>query len=152
MRTSALALFMLLAACGGKPVRDAGKDENTGSLGSVEVTARLLEVPEGAVFERDLYHYSTILKYEIVECHRGDLNAGGTIYVGHYDPWKPRSAAADKRAKGIGGDVTVFREGSLHRMALDFPMDDHFMGGIVDKYFGKREGAAYWALWTNSAD
>jgi hypothetical protein len=25
------------------------------------------------------------------------------------------------------------------------------MGGIVDKYFGKHSGPAYWAVWTNLA-
>ncbi|MEY2750407.1 MAG: hypothetical protein RLZZ550_378, partial [Verrucomicrobiota bacterium] len=28
------------------------------NLGNVEVVARLTEVPEGAVFERELYHYA----------------------------------------------------------------------------------------------
>jgi hypothetical protein len=37
-------------------------------------------------------------------------------------------------------------------MALETPMDDHYMGGIVDKYFGKHEGPEYWAVWTNAAE
>ena len=40
---------------------------------------------------------------------------------------------------------------ALHRMALESPMDDHYMGGIVDKYFGQRTGTSYWAVWTDRA-
>ncbi len=109
-------------------------------------------MPEGAIFHRDLYDYATILKYEVVTVHRGDVPQGAVIYVGHYDPWKPRSEAADKRAKNVGGNLQQFRAGDLHRMALEVPMDDHFMGGIVDKYFGQHEAPVYWAMWTNAAD
>jgi hypothetical protein len=143
---------LLMASCGGGAnVQDRGADEHVRSLGTVEVTARLIEVPEGAVFHRDLYDYATILKYEVVAVHRGAVAEGATIFVGHYDPWKPRAEAADKRVQGIGGTVRRLRAGDLHRMALETPMDDFFMGGIVDKYFGKREGPAYWAVWTNEA-
>ena len=121
-------------------------------MGSVEVTARLVEIPDGAIFQRELYDYATILKYEVVSVHRGAVEKGATIYVGHYDPWKPRAEAADKRVKNIGGTLRQFRAGQLHRMALETPMDDHFMGGIVDKYFGKHSGPSYWAVWTNNAD
>ena len=130
---------------------NAGEDPQVKSLGTVEVTARLVEIPEGAIFQRDLYDYATILKYEVVSVHRGAIEQGATIYVGHYNPWKPRAEAADKRAKGIGGTLRQFRAGQLHRMALETPMDDHFMGGIVDKYFGKHSGPAYWAVWTDLA-
>jgi hypothetical protein len=34
-------------------------------------------------------------------------------------------------------------------MALEVPIDDHFMGGIVNKYFGQETGAIYWAVRTN---
>ncbi len=110
-----------------------------------------MEIPEEAIFERELYDYATILKYEVVRSHRGDLAEGTIIYVGHYNPWKPRAEAADKRAKDIGGDLISFESGHLHRMALAAPMDEQYLGGIVDKYFGKREGETYWAIWTNEA-
>jgi predicted small secreted protein len=97
---------------------NAGEDPQVKSLGSVEVTARLVEIPDGAVFQRDLYDYATILKYEVVAVHRGAVEKGATMYVGHYNPWKPRAEAADKRAKGIGGTLKGFRAGQLHRMAL----------------------------------
>lgn len=153
MKTSIalIALSLLLAACG-QNNSNTGADATVTTRGTVEVTARLVEVPEGAVFKRDLYDYATILKYEVVAVHRGAVEKGAVIYVGHYDPWKPRAEAVDKKVKDVGGNVREFRAGDLHRMALEAPMDDFFMGGIVDKYFGKRSGTAYWAVWTNGAD
>jgi hypothetical protein len=29
------------------------------------------------------------------------------------------------------------------------PIEDHFMGGIVNKYFGRTTNTIYWAVWTN---
>jgi hypothetical protein len=151
-----IAVSALIAGCGTGPrpagARNAGADEKVKSLGTIEVTARLVEVPEGAIFERDLYHYAAILKYEVVAVHRGAIEKGATIYVGHYDPWKPRSEAADKQVKDVGGDLKRFEAGHLHRMALEPSLDDAYLGAIVDKYFGKRDGPTYWAVWTNSAD
>jgi hypothetical protein len=147
----ALTVLVLgVVGCRGKS--NSGEDAQVKSLGTVEVTARLVEVPEGAVFYRELYNYATILKYEVVSVHRGTLQKGSVIYVGHYNPWKSRAEAADTRVTGIGGTVKQFQAKRLHRMALETPMDDHFMGGIVDKYFGKHEGPSYWAVWTNDAD
>jgi hypothetical protein len=149
---AAVAGTALCVSCSGPSKTDAGVDAQVTTRGTVEVTAKLVEVPEGAVFKRDLYDYATILKYEVVTVHRGAVEKGATIFVGHYDPWKPRAEAADKKVKDIGGNVREFRAGDLHRMALESPMDDFFMGGIVDKYFGKRSGPAFWAVWTNDAD
>lgn len=153
-RASLVLLAVLLPSCGKDPgaASKAGQDAQVQSLGQVEVTARLTEVPEGAIFQRDLYDYATILKYEVVAVHRGSVEKGAVLYVGHYNPWKPRAGAADARAKGIGGTLRNFRAGDVHRMALETPMDDHFMGGIVDKYFGQHTGPAYWAVWTNTAE
>jgi hypothetical protein len=36
-------------------------------------------------------------------------------------------------------------------MALEAPIDDYFMGGIVNKYFGQSNEPIYWAVWTNLA-
>jgi hypothetical protein len=148
-----LASTVALVSCGKPPAGPAAKvdDPHLSAIGAVEVTARLVEVPEGAIFKRDLYHYATILKYEIVEVHRGQINAD-TIYVGHYDPWKPRAEPSDNRVKGIGGDLKHFHAGQVHRMAMEVPIDDYFMGGIVNKYFGQATGPLYWAVWTNLAD
>jgi hypothetical protein len=81
--------------------------------------------------------------------HRGKVD-GDTLYIGHYDPWKPRAEAADKRAPQIGGSVRQFQAGQTHRMALEVPIEDYFMGGIVNKYFGKTTNTIYWAVWTDS--
>jgi hypothetical protein len=151
--SAVLALLLSLSSCG-KP---SGGSNTTDDLaltrkGTVEVTAKLVEVPEGAVFKRELYDYATILKYEITAVHRGAVAQGATIYIGHYNPWKPRAEAADKKVKNIGGTLGQFRSGDSHRMALEVPIDDHFVGGIVNKYFGKETGPLYWAVWTNSAN
>jgi hypothetical protein len=147
-----LAAAILLVSCGRQsevPAADQPKAPMA-RRGSIEVTARLVEVPAGAIFKRDLYDYATILKYKVVKVHRGEIQ-GDTIYVGHYDPWKPRSEASDRRVKGIGGNVKRFEAGRTHRMALEAPIEDHFMGGIVNKYFGQDTGPIYWAVWTDLA-
>jgi hypothetical protein len=149
--------MVLLLACntcvscarsGNAPATAGKTDPELSTRGSVEVTAQLVEVPEGAIFKRDLYDYATVLKYKVLNTHRGKMNSE-TIYVGHYNPFKPRSEAADQRVPAIGGDLKTFRAGQVHRMALEVPIDDHFMGGIVNKYFGQETGPIYWAVRTN---
>jgi hypothetical protein len=54
--------------------------------------------------------------------------------------------------KDVGGNLKRFEAGRLERMALEPSLDDSYLGTIVDKYFGRRIGTAYWAVWTNSAD
>ncbi|MCX7043953.1 MAG: hypothetical protein NTX50_00510 [Candidatus Sumerlaeota bacterium] len=144
-----LILVLLGISCDRKTgVSQAAPDPQLQSHGSIELTAQLLEVPEGAIFKRDLYDYTTILKYKVLKTHRGAVK-GEVIFVGHYDPWKPRNEAADSKVKNIGGNLKQFRAGQTHRMALDVPIDDYFMGGIVNKYFGQNTGPLYWAEWTN---
>lgn len=138
-----------VAGCGKKAVV---ADPELGKRGTVEVTAKLVELPEGAIVKRDLYDYAAVLKYEVVAVHRGDVKPGAVIYVGHYNPWRPRGEAADRKVKGVGGALRGFRAGERHRMALEVGMDEHYLGGIVDKYAGSREGEAYWAVWTNPAE
>ena len=145
-----VAIVLTLVSCG-KPTGGpavATEDPQLTTNGTVEVTAKLVEIPDGAIFKRDLYDYATILKYQVIRLHRGQV-ATNTIFVGHYNPWKPRAEAADKRVKNIGGTLKQFRAGETHRMALEAPIDDHFMGGIVNKYFGQETGPLYWAVWVN---
>ena len=146
-----IVLFAFISCDKASGLSSKNEDPRVKSLGAIEVTARLIEIPEGAIFQRDLYDYATILKYEVVSVQRGAVEKGSTIYVAHYNPWKPRAEAADNRAKNIGGTLRQFRAGQLHHLALETPLDDHFMGGVVDKYFGKHEGPVYWAVWTNAA-
>jgi len=120
------ALCLSSAGCGGHASElgaSSAEDPQLKALGTVEVTARLVEIPEGAIFERDLYHYAGILQYEIVAVHRSKVDKGATIYVGHYDPWKPRSEAADKQVTNVGGHLQRFEAGQLHHMALELPED-----------------------------
>lgn len=153
-RIGLAAIFAIIGAvcfsCGKKSdgPGGTGEDSKVTTLGTVDVTARLAEVPPGAIFKRELYNYATILKYEVMRVHRGTVN-GDTIFVGHYNPFKPRPEAADQRVKGIGGNLKSFRAGQVHRMAMEVPIDNHYMGGIINRYFGQDTGPIYWAVWTN---
>jgi len=145
-------VFVLLVSCGKSPTTEQqNQDSHLASLGTIEVTAKLTEIPEGAIFKRDLYDYATILRYEVQQVHRGNLT-NRTIYVAHYNPWKPRKEAPDQRVKMIGGNLRQFRGGDAHHMALEVPLDDYFMGGIINKYFGQETGPLYWAVWTDSSE
>jgi hypothetical protein len=143
----------LITSCGKGPTtqKSNSADPHLASMGTLEVTARLAEIPEGAIFKRDLYDYATILRYEVQQVHRGS-NTNRTIYVAHYNPWKPRAEAVDQRVKTIGGNVRQFRTGDLHHMALEVPLDDFYMGGIINKYFGQETGPLFWAVWTDEAE
>src|SRR5262249_4857353 len=125
-----------------------GRDPEVAKRGSIEVTARLVEIPEGAIFQRELYNYATVLKYQVLEVHRGKVK-GQTIYVGHYNPAKPRSEAADRRVLDVGGNLESFRAGQVHRMALEDSLLDHFTGGILNKYSEEDTDPIYWAVRTN---
>jgi hypothetical protein len=147
---SLAVLGLFLNSCGRQPdtANTGMSDPRLATNGSIEVTAQLAEIPEGAIFKRDLYDYATILKYRVLNVQRGNVS-GDTIYVGHYNPWKPRAEAADKRAPSIGGNVRQFQARQTHHLALEVPIEDYFMGGIVNKYFGQTTNVIYWAVWTN---
>jgi hypothetical protein len=144
-----LLVCFVFAGCGKPP---GVPDPELARRGTVEVTAKLVEVPEGAIFKRDLYDYAAVLKYDVTIVHRGDLKVGSTIYVGHYNPWKARADAADKKVKDVGGTLREFRAGERHRMALEADIEEHYLGGIVDKYFGQHEADTFWAVWTTSSN
>ena len=78
----ACAALLGAASCGRGP--GSGEDPRVTTLGKVEVTARLVEIPEGAIFRRDLYDYATVLEYRVLRVHRGTV-AGETILVAHYN-------------------------------------------------------------------
>jgi hypothetical protein len=144
-----LAAALTLAACCGSCAKrtDDGADPNVKTRGSVEVTAKLQEI-RGEFPPNNLYDYAYILKYQVLDTHRGKVE-GATILVGHYNPLKPRAEAADARVKEIGGNLKRFQAGEIHRMALETPIDDHYMGPIINKYHGEEKGPIYWAVWTN---
>jgi hypothetical protein len=143
-------LGLLWVSCGRQADTTGATSSDPGlaTNGTVEVTAQLVEIPEGAIFKRDLYDYATILKYRVLKVQRGRVD-GDLIYVGHYNPWKPRTEAADKRVTHLGGNLRQFRAGQKHHLALEVPIEDHFMGGIVNKYFGRTTNVLYWAVWTD---
>jgi hypothetical protein len=146
-----LSLAMLLgASCAKKAEKtDAGVDPKVTTLGSIEVTAQLEEI-RGDLINDPLYDYAHVMKYKVLQVQRGKVD-NGLIYVGHYNPAKPRDAVADARVQQIGGNVKQFRVGDVHRMALEVPIDDYYMGGIINKYFGEVNDPIYWAVWTNKA-
>ena len=145
-----IAVLMTLGGCQPStgPAEPAPLTSRVNDLGTIEVTARLVEIPDGAIFKRDLYDYATVLKYEVEQLHRGELPAK-TIFVAQYNPFKPRSDAADDRVNQIGGSLERFVAGQRHRMALDGTVDEKFMGGLVNKYFGQSSEPIHWAAWTD---
>jgi len=48
----------------------------------------------------------------------------------------------------VGFQLDAFRAGDEHRMTLEQPLDNLWMGGVVHTYFNAK-GVRYWAVWTN---
>ncbi len=142
-----LSLVLLSISCAEKTPTAA--DPNVAIRGSVEVTAQLEEI-RGDLIDDPLYDYAHVMKYKVLQVHRGKVDKD-VIYVGHYNPAEPRSSVADARVQEIGGNVKQFRVGDVHRMAMEVPIDDHYMGGIINKYFGEVNDPVYWAIWTDRA-
>ena len=140
-----VSIGRLCVSC--KKESDSGADPSLATRGSIEVTAQLTEIP-GEFPDIARYDYVYILKYEVQNVHRGKVDSE-TIYVGHYNPRKPRAKVADARVPEIGGNLDKFRVGKVHRMALEVPIDDYYMGGIINKYFREDTGPLYFAVWTN---
>lgn len=144
LAVAVVIIALALPGCRKHPADEIDADVTT--LGTAEVTAELMEIP-GPFPSNDLYNYAYILKYRVLKVHRGSVPSG-EILVGHYNPLKPRAEAQDDISGKVGGHVRAFRAGDVHRMALDSPIDRHWMGGIIDKYFSM-SGTRYWAIWTN---
>ncbi len=103
-----LAAFAIFTSCGRSSSTSStvANDPNVTTRGTIEVTARLAEIPEGAIFKRDLYNYATILKYEVLRVHRGALDSK-IIYVGHYNPWKPAQRSGGPTSGGAGWQLAA---------------------------------------------
>ena len=129
-------------SCAKKP--ETGEDPKVTTLGTLEVTAELVEIP-GEIRNDPLYDYAHVMKYKVLITHRGTLEKN-IIYVGQYNPVKSRTDAADARAGEIGGNLRQFRVGDIHRLALDVPIDEVYMGGIINKYFGQTDDPIYCCL------
>ncbi|MCL4692686.1 MAG: hypothetical protein KJ060_09280 [Candidatus Hydrogenedentes bacterium] len=143
--SAVVAVALIIAGCGGAQKTD-GVDDKVTTMGSVEVTAKIVNIT-GEFPPNDLYDYAYVMKYEVLQSHRGE--APQTLYVGQYNPLKPRAEAADARSGEIGGDVTEFRVGDVHRLALEVPIDEYCMAGIINKYAEQTQDPIYWAVWTN---
>lgn len=154
MRAHAQIIVALLttsiAIAGCSKSGGAAHDPKLSTLGTIEITAKLVDTG-GEFPPNDLYDYAHVMKYEVQQTHRGKVE-GNVIYVGHYNPLKPRNTVADERVKDVGGNVTKFVAGDVHRMALVAPIDENFMGGIVNKLPESEKGPIYWALWTERAN
>jgi hypothetical protein len=143
LRAAALAgLAALLVSCS----KGTAPSQEVATRGSVEVTARLSQIL-GRFMPNDNYDYVHVMKYEVLQVHRGKVE-GKEIFVGHYNPLKPRFRAADRFVKDVGGNVDRFQVGDVHRMALEAPLDVIYMGGIIDKHV-QEKGTRYLAVWTD---
>jgi len=145
-----LSLVWLGASCAKKTQPAAAVDPNVTTRGSIEVTARLEEI-RGDLIDDPMYDYAHVMKYKVLQVHRGKVDKD-VIYVGHYNPAEPRGSVEDARVQEIGGNVKQFRVGDVHRMAMEVPIDDHYMGGVINKYFGEVNDPVYWAVWTDRAE
>jgi len=148
MRVTALFAAAVLAlgvtGCGRHPANEVDSEVTT--LGTAEVTAELVEIPSPFP-PNDLYNYAYVLKYRLLKTHRGQVPAG-QILVAQYNPLKPRERVQDDVSGRVGGHLSAFRAGDVHRMALASPLDQFWMGGIIDEYFNQK-ATRYWAIWTN---
>jgi hypothetical protein len=150
-RLALIGLCLAILATGvgcGKPA--ASVPSKVSEVGTTEVTAVLEEV-RGEFVNRANYDYAFVIRYKVKTVHRGQVD-GDTIYIAHYNPQKTRSAAADVRVTDVGGNVTRFKAGDTHRIALEAPIDDYYMGGIINRYFDEYKGIVYWAVWTDEAE
>jgi len=148
LKVTLLLLVAVTMSCSCAKKADTGQDERVTTLGSVEVTAQLLEI-RGQMRNDPLYDYAHVMLYKVLKVYRGKLDKD-IMYVGHYNPAKPRNRVADARVQQIGGNLKKFRAGEIHRMALEVPIDDYYMGGIINKYFDETKDPIYWAVWTNA--
>jgi hypothetical protein len=149
-------LGLLFAALAGR--RIDGDTPETRELGRWEVTARLLELP-GSFPEVGEYRYTFVMPYEVLEVHRTSslisLEPGDSIFVGHFQPHLTRQDAAafraDLAAQVLGGTLSRFHPGEVHRMALDFPLGELSPVGIIDRCY-PQQVKRFWAIWTNSTN
>ena len=134
---------------------ETGEDEPVRTLGRIEVTARLRERPDRFP-ELGAYRYTYVLKYQVLKIHRPDpegkhrLKPGDEIFVGHYKPWMPRSGIrdADWGESPLGGTLDQLVTGEVHRLALDYELQDLAPSGALDYCFPPATNR-FFALWTN---
>ena len=134
---------------------ETGEDGTIGQVGRLEVTARLVECPDQFP-QLGAYRYTYTVRYEVLQVHRQDpevryhLQAGDSIYVGHYKPWMPRDQIkdADWGADPLGGKLTQLVRGEVHRLALDYELPDLAPSGVLD-YLYPPDTNRFFAVWAN---
>ncbi len=134
-----------------------GVDDQVTTLGRIEVTARLLECPDPFP-DLGAYRYTYVVPYEVLQVHRQDpeskyvLSRGDRIFVGHYQPRLPRDRIqdADWGSSPLGGNVTQFTAGDVHRLALDYELATLAPSGALDFCFPPNVNR-FFAIWTNRA-
>jgi hypothetical protein len=149
------ALVVAIFWLGNRDQAGTDSDEMTGRLGRIEVTARLLKRPEEFP-NLGAYRYTYVMEYEVLEVHRHDpggkyqLKAGDHIFVGHYKPWMPRNSIkdADWGDLPLGGKLTEFIAGQVHRMALDYELRQLAPSGALDYCYPPNINR-FFAVWTN---
>ncbi len=127
----------------------ATPDPHLATNGTVEVTARLVRCRKApssnATFTITRPSSSTrCLRFIAAKWTRK------TIFVGHYNPWKSAERSGRQAGQGHWRQLKRFEAGQVHHLALEVPIDDFYMGGIVNKYFGQDTGPLYWAVWTDA--
>lgn len=134
---------------------ETGADPTVRKLGRLEVTARLVERPDQFP-KLGAYRYTYVLKYKVISVHRQDpqgpysLKAGDEIFVGHYKPWLPRSQIKDSDwgDSPLGGTLDEFVTGEVHRLALDYELQDLAPSGALDYCFPPATNR-FFAVWAN---
>ena len=134
---------------------DTGEDGQVVAVGRIEVTARLLECPESFP-QLGAYRYTYVFPYEVLAVHRADpegrhiLQSGDTIFVGHYQPWLPRSEIkdADWGSDPLGGRLGQFVTGETHRLALEYELQDWAPSGVLDYQYPPGTNR-FFAVWAN---
>lgn len=147
MNPRLLSFLVILCAAATVSCGKRAPSPELAANGDAEVTAKLTGIG-GDFPSNKLYDYMYVMKYHVLKVHRGKVE-GEDIFVGHYNPLKPRSNAEDKFSGKVGGNVISFQVGDVHRMALEAPLGELVMVGIIDKH--KEQGTRYRAIWTDRA-
>jgi hypothetical protein len=134
---------------------ETGADAMVRQLGRLEVTARLVERPDQFP-KLGAYRYTYVLKYKVLNVHRQDpdgkypLKAGDEIFVGHYKPWLPRAQIKDSDwgDSPLGGTLDQFVAGEVHRLALDYELQNLAPSGALDYCFPPATNR-FFAVWAN---
>lgn len=149
----------VIAACS-KNEKNDGSDPQMAIRGSVEVTARLIEIAgledyNGSLPGTELgYDYAWVMKYRVLERHRGEVGQD-EILVAHYRPYLPRSQSADPVTPGceeLGGTVESFLAGDVHRLALEVPYDEYSMATLINPYHDQTGDPIHWCVLANEVD